>query len=106
MYSLKVSSARTKLTFYIFLEPRIKKNWLPILSSTQHIKIGDKVPIERVLSFDRSSLWSKVSQRSSFSTLSVNKSNEAIKSKLEYEWKSIFRVLSTIDVNSSGVVSK
>ena len=51
-------------------------------------------------------IGSKFSQYSTFSSPFFSKSNDAIKQKLEYEWKNIFRALNSIDLNSSGYVTK
>jgi len=61
---------------------------------------------KRVLSPDGISGKSKFSQYSTFSASFFPKSNDALKQKLEYEWKNIFRSLSSIDINSSGFVTK
>lgn len=48
----------------------------------------------------------KLSQYSTFSTPFYSKTNQSIKNKLSYEWKNIYRSLNTIDLNSSGLVTK
>lgn len=47
-----------------------------------------------------------MSNYSTHSTSFFSKNSNLIKSKLSYEWKNIFRQLSSIDLNQSGVVTK
>lgn len=61
---------------------------------------------QRVMSPDRLSVNTKFSQYSTYSTPFFSKSNDFLKQKLEYEWKNIYRSLNSIDLNSSGYVTK
>ena len=85
------------------ISPRASQYHLPKLSSTQQINRKEKVPAERIFSPDRSSVCTKYS---TFSSPFFSKTNEIIKTKLEYEWKNIYRALSSIDINSCGMVTK
>jgi hypothetical protein len=61
---------------------------------------------QRVMSPDRVSMTSKFSQYSTFSTPFFTTSNDSLKQKLAYEWKNVYRSLNSIDLNSSGYVTK
>lgn len=95
-----------KSTLEALVSPRGNKHYLPKLSGTQQNLRKGKLQMGRVQSPDRESIGTKFSQYSTYSSPFFNKTNEAIKAKLEYEWKNIFRALNSIDINSTGVVSK
>lgn len=95
---------RNKGTLEALVSPRASKQLLPQLM-TSDFKLNNGAT-RNVFSPGRVSVGSKFSQYSTFSTPFFNKENDAIKQKLEYEWKNIFRSLNTIDLNSSGCVTK
>lgn len=92
-----------KTNLEALISPRANQHYLPKLSTTQQINRKEKIPAERIFSPERSSVCSKYS---TFSSPFFSKTNEVIKSKLEYEWKNIYRALNSIDINSCGMVSK
>lgn len=96
-----------KSTLEALISPRGSQNYLPKLDNidlNRNRTLGGTG--KRVMSPDRASMGSKFSQYSTFSSPFFNKSTQAVKQKLEYEWKNVYRSLNTIDLNSSGFVTK
>lgn len=96
-----------KGTLEALISPRGSQNYLPKLENNdlnRNRTLGGTG--KRVMSPDRASMGSKFSQYSTFSSPFFNKSTQAVKQKLEYEWKNVYRSLNTIDLNSSGFVTK
>lgn len=97
-----------KKTLEALVSPRASKHKLPKLN--QEVLGGSKSKLikggNRALSPDNMSVATKFSQYSTFSTPFFNSTNIAIKQKLAYEWKNIYRTLNSIDLTSSGFVTK
>ena len=95
-------------TLEALVSPRSSKHRLPQLDSKNLTRSKANLMNggNRVMSPDRISVGSKFSQYSTFSSPFFNKSNQMIKQKLEYEWRNIFRALNSIDIDSSGYVTK
>lgn len=97
-----------KTALEALVSPRGGQKYLPKIESknfskprTNLIKGGN-----RVMSPDRVSMGNKLSQYSTFSAPFFTKANDAIKQKLAYEWRNIYRSLNSIDLNSSGYVTR
>jgi len=88
------------------ISPRNKEGGAQRTSNHQRYKQNLITGGKRVFSPDGIESKSKMSQYSTFSTSFFPKSNDVLKLKLGYEWKNIFRSLSSIDINSSGFVTK
>lgn len=95
---------KQKSTVEALVSPRSKK-LLPQLDANG-LKKTSGYKGRNLFSPGRASVGSKFSQYSTFSAPFFARSNDAIKQKLEYEWKNIYRSLNAIDLNSSGYVTK
>ena len=95
-----------KTALEALVSPRTNKQILPKIGSSNFHKNMLRKTSERMFSPERMSIGTKFSQYSTFSTPFFSKANDAIKQKLEYEWKNIYRSLNAIDLNSSGLVTK
>lgn len=89
------------------VSPRGSKNYLPALGvDPLENPRGTVRSPNRVMSPDRVSIGTKFSQYSTFSSPFFTKGNQALKQKLAYEWKNVYRSLNAIDMTSSGFVTK
>lgn len=98
-------SLQGKTRLEALLSPRTKKRSLPRLTSDNLKNQLRDIPVNTAMSPRREAL-SKMSQLSTFSSPFYSRTNQVLKNKLSYEWKNIYRSLNTIDLNSSGLVTK
>ncbi|CAI2381224.1 unnamed protein product [Moneuplotes crassus] len=102
----KPGELRNKTKLDALISPRkSRNNHLPQLTSTNFAKSLKKLPAATALSPSRKSM-TKSNDFSTFSTPFQSKMNDILKHKLSYEWKNIYRSLNTIDLNSSGLVTR
>jgi transposase-like protein len=97
-----------KTALEVLVSPRGTKKYLPKIENKNFQKPRTKLLRggNRVMSPDRVSIGGKLSQYSTFSSPFFTKANDAIKQKLAYEWRNIYRSLNSIDLNSSGYVTR
>lgn len=100
-HEVKSPKLHSKTALDALASPR--ERYLPQLRPSG--EITKPTVADRLMSPDRVSM-SKFSQYSTFSSPFFTKANQALKQKLEYEWKHIYRALNSIDLNSSGYVTK
>ena len=103
--SSPVGEIRNKTKLDALISPRMKRTHFPKLTSQNLNKKFRKLPLATALSPKRH-VTSKTSEFSSFSNPLESKINEGIRVKLSYEWRNIYRSLNTIDLNSSGLVTR